>query len=103
MFLFLFIPSFNKHLSVQLLVVQLHAGCWVCKNRSPSHCPKGVTWGDRHITSVHHNEVKIGMEILTRLVRNPPCTRWQQVEFLNQVVDVLTPLSQVEGWGCGSR
>lgn len=48
---------------------------------------------------MHHNEVKIGMEILTRLVRNPPCTWWQQVEFLNQVVDVLTPLSQVEVGG----
>lgn len=39
MFLFLFIPSFNKHGIVLLLVVKQDARCWVHENEESQSLP----------------------------------------------------------------
>ena len=51
------------------------------------------------LRNVHHCAIETEMEGLPWLIRNLPYTRWSQIEFLKEVMDELTPASQVEGDG----
>lgn len=61
MFLFLFISSFNKHLTVLLLAVKQYARSWVHENEELQSLPQEPHLGTQaYEQNGHHYAVKIG-------------------------------------------